>query len=178
MAILSYATLLHFNPDLFDDLQVPTQITGTEVQDMILLKSMELEALYPDPDAAQEAIGIWSAARIHTWQKIADALYKTYDPFINFTRDEVRTIEYDPNLENTITGSGRGFNSATMVDRNVTTELNQGRSVTTDRFHSEGDSAMYTPTDVASKETDMRLKHDIISIIVGEFLENFCLLIY
>jgi hypothetical protein len=180
MAILSYETLYHFDNDLFDGLELPTQLTSDEddVINAILWKSMELEALYPDPDVAKQIIEIWSKSRVHSWQRIADALYKNYDPFVNFTRDETRRTEYRPNLTNTTTGNGRGFNSNTMVERAKTTETNTGNAATIDTFHSEGDSAMFTPTDIAGKETELRAKFDLINIIVSEFLNNFCLMIY
>lgn len=180
MAILNYDTLLDFDNDLFTGLVLPTQLTddtGTVIAN-ILWKSMELEALYPDPTTAKIAIGVWSEARLYTWQRMADALYNAYNPFVNFTRDESRRIEYRPNLTNTSTDQGRGFNSATMVERQKATETQTGNAATIETFHSQGDSAMFTPTDIAGKETELRAKYDLINIITNEFLNEFCLMIY
>ena len=178
MAILSYETLYYMDNSVFDNFHVPTQITKADLVNNMLFESMELEALYPDPAIFKQVLGIWSTARIDSWQKIADALYKNYDPFVNFTRDETRRTEYRPNLTNTSTGEGRGFNSATMVEREKAVETQTGNAATIESFHSQGDSALYTPTDVAKKETELRLEYDVIKIITREFLSRFCLMIY
>jgi len=191
---VSYEAIYDVRPDIFDEMQLPTQLTATDVVNNILLDSMELEALYPDPDVIKKAVGIWSKARIHTWQKIADALYKNYDPFVNFTRDEQRTVTQTRNLAGSATDSGtdtsknsaRSYDSNTLVEREKD-ELQHGKKTDTtdtgtivneDHFHSEGDSAMYTPTDIAGKETKLRLDYSVIQIIVREFIEKFCLLVY
>ena len=178
MAILSYEAIFDIDPSIFDGLQVPTQLTKDDVVNNILLDSMELETLYPDPDVIKSAVEIWSKARIKSWQCIADALYKNYDPFVNFTRDETRRTEYRPNLTNTNTGSGKGYNDADFVEREKVVEKSEGNAATIESFHSQGDSALYTPTDVAQKETELRIKYDIISIITREFINKFCLMIY
>lgn len=178
MAILSYDTLYYLEPDIFDGLQVPTQLTKADVVNNILLESMELETLYPDPHVIKQAVEIWSKARIRSWQRIADALYKDYDPFINFTRDEERTTEYTRGLDTAVTGSARGYNDNTMVDREKAVTNETGGATTHEYFHSQGDSALYTPTDVAEKETLLRIKFDIINIITREFLNRFCIMLY
>ena len=178
MATVSYDAFYTLDPTIFDDLQVPTQIDKYDLIDNILFESMELEALYPDPAVIKKAVEIWSKARIHSWQRIANALYKNYDPFINFTRDETRRSEYRPNLTNTNTGSGKGYNDAAFVEREKVVQEQKGNSATIETFHSEGDSAMYTPTDVADKETTLRIKYDVINIITREFINRFCIAVY
>ena len=191
---VSYAALYYVQPDIFDGLQLPTQLNAADVKQLILLDTMELEALYPDPDVIKEAVGIWSRNRVHSWQKIADALYKNYDPFVNFTRDESRTITENRDLygsatnsgKDTSENSGKAYDSGTYTGR-TKDELTHGKKVNTtdtgrvtteEYYHSQGDSAMYTPTDIAAKETKLRIDNDIISIIVREFIERFCLMVY
>jgi len=178
MAILSYETLYDYDNTIFDDMQVPTQITKADLVNNILFETMELEALYPDPDVIKKALEIWSKARITAWQRIADTLYKNYDPFINFTRDETRRTEYRPNLNTTNTGSGKGYNDAAFVEREKMVQAQTGNAATIDTFHSQGDSALYTPTDVADKEVTLRLKYDLIHIITREFINKFCIMLY
>lgn len=226
MAIVSYNTFYTLDPTIFDNLVVPTQINKNDLIENILLETMELETLYPDPDVISKAVEIWSKNRLHSWQRIADALYNTYNPFVNFTRDELRTStytpgltttdrkeytpgltntdseQYMPNLTDTNTGSGKGYNDAAFVEREkvvqqktggattttthseagkaetVDTHTEAGKAETVETFHSQGDSAMYTPTDVAAKETDMRIKYDIINIITREFINRFCIMVY
>lgn len=94
----------------------------------------------------------------------------------------------------TTTASGRDNTAATLIDRTaertqhgrkIETEDNgtirhddTGTLHTLETFHSEGDSALYTPTDVARKEVELRAEYDIINIIVQEFKSRFCLCVY
>lgn len=196
MAILSIDALYDVDNTIFSGLQLPTQLEENRdnVIENILLESFELEILYPDPEVMAKAIEIWSKSRVYTWQKIADALYKGYDPFINFTRDERREHEETRNLAGSAANSGKdkninsgkGFNSNqfTSRERDVlehgrrTDTTDTGTIKTVETFHSQGDSALYTPTDVAKKETELRLALDLQKIITNEFINRFCLMIY
>lgn len=240
---LSVLGIYNLYPQIWDDLQLPTQLSSAAMKqaliDDIMLETAELEVLYPDADILKYAIGNWSKLRLHTWQKIADALYHTYDPFINFTRDEQRTVtetrnlagtedlsnhaeeKYDNitdqlikdhteirNLASSLTTSATAFDSTNLAvtgkqdgtdtgtDRNAGSDTNTktgskfnsnildkdttdtGTITTEDYFHSQGDSAMYTPTDIAGKEMDMRVAHDIIELIKMEFKTRFCIMVY
>ena len=94
----------------------------------------------------------------------------------------------------TTTASGRDNTAATLIDRTAERtqhgrkiETEDNGTITTDdtgtltsieTFHSQGDSALYTPTDVARKEVELRAEYDIINIIVQEFKARFCLCVY
>lgn len=240
---LSVLGIYKSHPDLWDNLHLPTQLNTAAMKealiDDIMLETCELETIYPDYEILKYAIGSWSTLRLHTWQKIADALYHQYDPFINFTRDENRTVtetrnlagsedlsnhaeeKYDNikdvlakdhtetrNLASSVTTSATAFDSNALAvtgkqdgtdtgtDRNAGTDTNTktgskfnsnildrdttdtGTITTEDYFHSQGDSAMYTPTDIAGKEMDMRAAHDIIELIKMEFKTRFCIMVY
>ena len=174
MAMLSILALYNWDNSIFDAMVLPDQIDKDVLVQNILLECAELEILYPNPDLMREAIGSWSLKRYHAWDKLQTVLYEDYDPFINIKRDEVRTIEYDPNLTQTI--STNAFNDGTGTERD---QVHQGgRSVTTERFHVEGDSAITDAQDVAVKESKLRLEYDLYKIIIEEFQQRFCLLVY
>lgn len=226
---LSVMGIYNANADLFDDLALPTQLTTLkdDIVDNICLETAELEVLYPDKDILKYAIGSWSRLRLHTWQKIADALYKDYDPYVNFTRDETRTRTETRDLagtkdiettntdtynnitdartigtDDTVTNKATAFDSNTLAtvaqqegDTDVTdTNIKSGSlgsagshdedttdtgTITwEDTFHSQGDSALYTPTDVAEKEFLMRAMCDVIEYIKMEFKTRFCIMVY
>lgn len=206
--------LFDLNPDLFSEMSLPTQLTNPEaVTDAIILECLELTVVYPDPVFMQKAIKIWSRSRLHAWQKIADALYKNYDPFINFTRDERRENTETRNLAGSETRDLAGsetrdldgnsvrktaaYNENTAgdytprerletEDNGSITTTDTGTRATTDTgtikhvetFHSQGDSAMYTPTDIARKEFELRTNCDIIALIVKEFKQKFIVCVY
>ena len=254
MAKITLIGLFNFDPTIFNKINLPEQIDAQTVVDSILFNCGEFEVLYPNPDVFAEAVNFWSKGKLHSWEKIANALYHEYNPFINFTRDERRETDYTPNLLNTRTPNlkteteldntntrtadltntrtpnittettptdttqtdvgawnegglqtkekitrggkitntetGSEVNKETGTDTNRSvgndtitqsgneTNLQSGNAKTVETFHSEGDSAMYTPTDVAKKEAELRLTFDMIDIIVDSFKQNLVLTLY
>lgn len=251
---------------IFDELMLPTQFSDpTVITNRLLLDTMELEVLYPDPDVFKEALGIYSKSRIPSWQKLADDMYHAYDPFINFTRDETRTVEVERDLEQvrtanltdqrtadltdaktlnlsdaetknltdterknlassdtkttsrnawngtapgtlvtaeqesdsgsetgtdtfTHTGTDTTLRTGTDTDKHTGTDTmkhsgtdsntDTGTITTTETFHSQGDSAMYTPTDIARKEWELRAEFSVIEYIIADIKTHFCLMVY
>lgn len=160
--LLDIMALYNHDQTLFSAFQVPTSITWVEhgpdgdtthtetipytkqnIVDNILLECAELEVVYPDSDYMKLAIGTWSAKRLYTWQRIADVLFRKYDPFVNINRHEWRTTKEDRDLaksetrdlagsetrdlagtnDSTVTGNVNAFNdsSANGVQRDVVT---------------------------------------------------------
>lgn len=197
-AFLTIDGLYSWDPQLFSGLQLPTQFSSdpTMITDRLILDTMSLEVMYPDPDTFKKALQIFSKSRLHKWQKITDALYHVYDPFINFTRDETRTITETRDLEANRTDNLQSAGTeqvaawdnqtSTLTDRGKNTLNNtgtqkftdEGTITTEDVFHSEGDSALFTPTDVAKKEFELRALDDAISFIVNDIRDRFCLTVY
>lgn len=217
-AYITIDGLLDWDPDLFEDLSLPTQFAEAPeiITDQLVLETMSLEVLYPNPAIFKKALKIFSRSRLQRWQKITDALYHVYDPFINFTRDETRTITETRDLEanrtdnlqsqetRNLAGSmtntnqiaawdnqssaltDREKNTGNSTDTGTDTIANTGTQKTTDEgtivkedvFHSEGDSALFTPTDVAKKEFELRAMDDAISYIVHDIRDHFCLTVY
>lgn len=233
-AYITIDGLLDWDPDLFEDLSLPTQFAEDPdiITDQLVLETMSLEVLYPNPAIFKKALKIFSRSRLQRWQKITDALYHVYDPFINFTRDETRTITETRDLEanrtdnlqsqrtdnltsletrnlagsanntkqvaawdnqtssltdrekdtasSTDTGTDQIANTGTQTTANTGTQktTDEGTVVTEDVFHSEGDSALFTPTDVAKKEFELRAMDDAISYIVHDIRDHFCLTVY
>lgn len=207
MAILSIYGLIVLKNDptfnIFSELMLPTQFAGEEdmITDRLLLDTMELEVLYPDPDVFKNALGIYSKSRLNSWQKLADDMFHAYDPYINFTRDEVRgtkvthdlTDQRTDNLANSNTETVKrnawdGSAANTMVtaeqvedsgsNTGTQTTDHTGTLTTEDYFHSQGDSAMYTPTDIAEKEWKLRATYSVVEFIVADIKTHFCLMVY
>lgn len=204
---------------IFDNLQLPTQITdATVLTNRLMLDTMELEVLYADPDTFKLALGIYSASRLPSWQKLADDMYHAYDPYVNFTRDEARvnTITRDlvdnriDNLQskrtaaltngNTRTVSRNAWDGSTVGSMTPAEQIadtgslaggtdtynntgnqsntQQGTIKSEDYFHSQGDSAMFTPTDIARKEFELRAEYSVIEYILADIKTHFCLMVY
>ena len=174
MATMTLIGLYNFDNTLFDNMVLPEQLDFETVKNSLLMTCAEFEPLYASADALKTAIEYWSKGKLHSWNKIANALFHEYNPFINFTRDEVRTTESE--FENDSINSVSAWNENSMQEKDKTDS--DGKSKTVETFHSQGDSAMYTPTDVAKKETELRITFDLIDIIIDSFKNTLVLQIY
>ena len=179
---MSIYGLYYYRPDLFDDMLLPDDIDKDTLIANIMMECAEMTILYPNADMMKEAIGYWSKARLHTWEKMDVVLYENYDPFINIKRDETRTILYEPNLKDSGTNitSVNAWNDSTGTTRDtVKSDASQtGSAKTTETFHVEGDSAITDAQDVLEKEYKVRAKYDLYAFIVNDFRSRFCLMIY
>ena len=169
-AYISILTLLQYDEDLFENLQLPSVLDKDVFINELVAETAELEVIYPDPEIMSQMIGNWSASRIHSWEKIATVLYEEYDPFVNIKRDEVRTIESSGESENGVSA----WNQSDYTNR----DRNTGSSLVKETFHVEGDSAITDAQDVARKEVDLRMKADLFRIILNDFKARFCLAVY
>ena len=170
MAWLSVLGLYHYDNDLFNELSLPEEIDRSDFIMNLLAECAELEVIYPDGEIMRQMIGAWSRSRLETWERIAAVLYEDYDPFVNINRDEVRTIT----TEGTQTEQVSAWDSTAFANRGK----NSGESTVTEHFHVEGDSAITDAQDVARKEVDLRMKYDLYRIIIEDFRNRFCLLVY
>lgn len=181
-ATLSIYGLYKYDNTIFDNMMVPDVINKDDLINNIILDCAEMQLLYPDASMMKDAIGIWSNARIHAWNRMAIVMYEDYDPFINIKRDEVREITQDRNLhdDGTSTNKVSGWNEDGYVDKELNNvNSSQTGSVTTrETFHVEGDSAITDAQDVAKKEMELRDKYDLYKYIINDFRNKFCLSIY
>lgn len=218
--LLDIMALYNHDQTLFSAFQVPTSITWVEhgpdgdtthtetipytkqnIVDNLLLECAELEVVYPDADYMKLAIGVWSAKRLYTWQRIADVLYRKYDPFINIKRREWRETVEDRDLaksetrdlagsetrdlagtnDSTVTGNVNAFNdsSANGVQRDkVTTDQDTTDTGTVDTTDTGTvdytDTGTVTTTDDYHIEGDSAIRdaQDIIRLEVQQRLAN------
>ena len=179
---ISILGLYHINPALFNGMRLPASLSLATFVDNLLMEYAELEVVYPDPEFMQDAIERWSKMRIHAWEKMETVLYEDYDPFINIKRDEVRTITEDRNLKGTgmTTGQVSAWNDDGFTDRarDNSNSTQTGTVTTTEHFHVEGDSAITDAQDVLKKEMQVRIEYDLYRLILAEFKERFCILVY
>lgn len=198
--LLDIMALYNHDNTLFSAFQVPTSITWVEhgpdgdvthtesipytkqnIIDNILLECAELEVVYPDSDYMKLAIGTWSTKRLYTWQRIADVLYRKYDPFVNMNRHEWRETVEDRDLaksetpdltdeethdlagtnDSTVTGNVNAFNdsSANGVQRDkVTTDQDTSDTGTLTTTHTG--SVDYTDTGTVTTTDDYHIEGD------------------
>ena len=175
---LSLLGLYNWDNTIFDGLKLPSELDKEELVNNLLMELAELTILYTDSDFMKKAISSWSSIRLHTWERMAKVLYEDYDPFINIKRDEVRTIVQERDLMGTGNTKVNAWETNTPQDQNSSETTDTGTIKTTETFHVEGDSAITDAQDVLKKELDVRLQYDMYRIIIEEFKQRFCLLIY
>lgn len=138
-ATLSVLGLYNFDSSLFDDMAYPSGFTSDEKQTVvgnILMECAELEFLFPDFNAAKQAIGIWSRLNVAVWERIFTAANLEYNPIENYNRTELETIADD----RTDTHSGNDVTRSSGVDSRALTS-------TKTETHSGSDSKQISSTD-------------------------------
>lgn len=110
MSKISVLGLYKYDQSLFDNLQLPDGFTAddrTTLINNLLMECAEFECTYPNFDFCKAAIGFWSKARLHVWQKLYATMFFEYNPIWNKdgTITETRTKEYSGAKSGTVTSS-------------------------------------------------------------------------
>ena len=165
--------------------------------DNLLLQLAELEVIYPDTDVMKEAIARWSATRIKEWDKLNLTLYLEWNPLYNYDRTEEWTDgengsgtdngSVEGSGTNTSTGSVAGFNSTTLVDNSKTAVSgNSTQSTTSSNSYSKNSTHNgtvkgnigVTTSDQMVAQFRETVKFNIYDVIIDEFKQRFCLMVY
>lgn len=203
-ATLSFNGMLNVYPDLFSGLQVPTSIDKNSVVNALLLDTMELEVLIPNPKIMQQALSIYSVQMLPSWTRYANAMGLDYNPLDtdNHTRElQHQGVDHStrtPNLTTTGQNNGQdenirqvvGFDSAQFqnAEKN-TTSLGTGNTVTSSGTDSTEASNSYTDTETLTgragrsaqelvQEEIALAQENVTAKIVNDIKGQFCLLVY
>ena len=176
---ISVLGMWHFNNALFDKLTVPAQIDKQDVVDTILMECAELPVVYTNWDVLQGAIGLLSKRRLHAWERMATALFEDYNPLHNFDRYEELGDEESTSSSGTAdsVNTVNGYNGDAERDRQNTTGNSNTKRSNNHRGHLYGNIGVTTIAQMLEGELEIR-KQDLISIIVREFKENLCIMVY
>lgn len=168
---LSIRGLYYWDNSIFDDFSLPANISAETVCSLILAECGELETLYPDPDYFKNILKYWSESKLPAWNKIKEALWDTdYNPTLNYSKQ----TEHRGNGSSTSTDSVKGYNETAFVDSNKNNSSDNNyykRTVT-------GNIGIQSMSKLISEEVEMRQKLDLIDIIVNDFKQRFCILVY
>lgn len=165
--------------------------------DLLLMQLAELEVVYPDPDFMRQAIARWSRSRITEWEKLNLTIYLKWNPIHNYDRTEEWTDGEQGSGENqssdTVTGNGTntqsvaGFNSTTLVDSGKTvansSSSREGNGTnsynkTVTRKGSVKGNIGVTTADKMVAQYRKTAKFNIYDVIIEEFKERFCIMVY
>ena len=165
--------------------------------DNLLLQLAELEVIYPDTDVMREAISRWSATRIKEWDKLNLTLYLEWNPLHNYDRTEEWTDGEDGSGTSTGNSSASGTNTSTdsVAGYNSTTLVDNGKTVSTGNSKQDSTSSNsynknathsgtvkgnigVTTSDKMVAQFRETVKFNIYDVIIDEFKQRFCLMVY
>lgn len=181
MENLSILGLYRWNPNIFDDMKIPDNVSRETLVNNLLSECAEFEMLYPDPDFCKFAIDNWSAKMYDEWAKLAATTQLEYNPLSNHTVEETETGKNttSPNITTTTTNSALPFDGTALVNREKTV-TQQGGSNVNDSVVTRKRSGMeggVTAQGLIKKERDIA-RFDIYDEIIKDFKKRFCLLVY
>ena len=125
MSLLTVEGLYNYDNTLFDGFNVPEGLVKEIAIDAILMRTRELEILYPDFTYMKNRITIWSNKYQITWKKLYDTTVLEYNPIENYDRIEDWTDTDDETTssarDNTIksTSTNEIINSVNVTDQNT-----------------------------------------------------------
>lgn len=88
MSLLTVEGLYNYDNTLFDGFNVPEGLEKQIAIDTILMRTRELEILYPDFTYLKNHIAIWSNKYQINWKKLYDTTVLEYNPIENYDRME------------------------------------------------------------------------------------------
>lgn len=131
MSLLTVEGLYNYDNTLFDGFNVPEGLVKEIAINAILMRTRELEILYPDFSYMKNRITIWSNKYQINWKKLYDTTVLEYNPIENYDRvenwtdtdDETSTSARDNtrNTTNTVksTSTNEVMNSVNVTDQNT-----------------------------------------------------------
>lgn len=152
-AILSVLGLYNVDNTIFDNMTLPVGMDKQTVIDAIIQDCMELEILYPNPDALKVMIGIWAAREKPTFERVYRAELAEYDPIENYNRHQTDTREIEHSGDDVTVSNRQGQNSGSSSGEAGTTTNSTGREEKT--INSTGQAG--TTTNASGQLTDNNL---------------------
>lgn len=131
MSLLTVEGLYNYDNTLFDGFNVPKGLVKQIAIDAILMRTRELEILYPDFTYMKNRIALWSNKYQINWKKLYDTTVLEYNPIENYDRMEDWTVTDDEtstsardNTRNTTnsvksTSTNEIMNSVNVTDQNT-----------------------------------------------------------
>lgn len=173
-ATLSIRGLYNYDNSLFDNMAIPVGVDKDTLIGNLLLELSELEIIYPSVVTMTRAIQDWSNSRVSSWERILDALSAEYNPIENYDRREdwIDNADSSGGYQNKVAG----FNTADQTDSTSSEQQTKSNSSHSGRIH--GNIGVTMAQQMITAEIDMRANFDIMQIIVNEFKQRFCIMVY
>ncbi len=198
-SFLSVMGMYQYDNTLFNSFALPSSMETMKesIINAICLETQELEVLYASVPTLQFAIGVWCNAMKPIWEKLYATTQLDYNPIENYNRTETITenekrnddlsssTESNSNSENinqNVAFNNQDFsnheknilNTDNQITGSETNKYNTDRSVTT---KTSGNIGVTTSQQMIEQERQVS-EYNITQVIVDDFKQRFCLLIY
>lgn len=174
---LSIMGLYIWDDSIFSLMELPDGVDAETVKQGILLECADLELWLPDWDVMKNAIQLWSRKNLWKWSKMYASTQFVYNPIWN--------------KDGTITETNGGTNTGTVTAENqvsgynVNTYSPESKQTTTpntawteSRTRTEkGNIGIVSTQDMIRQEREVS-DFSIYDMIIRDFKEAFCLLVY
>lgn len=127
MSLLTVEGLYNYDDTLFNGFNVPEGLVKQIAIDTILMRTRELEILYPDFTYMKNRITIWSNKYQINWKKLYDTTVLEYNPIENYDRMEDWTDNDD---ETSTSARDNTRNTTNTVKNTITNEIMNRVNVT------------------------------------------------
>lgn len=188
--IITITALYNYDPTLFDYMRLPSNVDRDTFIENLIGETYELEVIYPDPEIMKSMINKWSLTMINEWRRLDSALEEEYSSIgINEKETETHNLSLDSTGQSNGVSdrSVAGFNSNNVdnlvpssedsSNLNSNTSTKDTGTITRERNIS-GVVNGKTTAELLTKEIEFRSKYDIYSIIIEQFKQRFCLMVY
>lgn len=186
---LSIMGLYIYDDSIFSLMELPDGVEADTVENAILMECADLELWLPDWDVMHDAIQIWSKKNLWKWAKMYASTQFDYNPIWNKDGTTTETLQAADIGSGTNTGTVTAVNEVSGY--NVNTYSPEARSTTTPntawsdnrqkgetRTKTEKGNIGVTSTQQLIKEEREVSDFSIYDLIVRDFKEAFCLLVY
>ena len=186
---ISILGLYNYNNTLFDTLvfpifHIPSPAPANPflpdrdtLISLILEKSADFNALYPDWDFMHFMIGVWSKNCAYMMQKLFESQNYSYNPIHNYDRNSKISRIANSSSGGTLTDSQTAFNTDTFKDTGKRTSSETASGGETVTEETSGNIGVTSTQQMLEQERQVALFkwYDIVS---DDFINKFCVQIY
>lgn len=186
---ISLLGLYQYNDKLFDNLELPPITNPTDkpmtftypdkdvLISVILEKSAEFPALYPDWDFMSYMIGVWSKNCAYMMQKLWTQMLFTYNPIHNYDRNGTITRTTSATSGGTVVGAQTAFNSDTFKDTGKSTSNDSASGSETVTEKLSGNIGVMSTQEMLTREREVAM-FKWYDVVAQDFINKFCVQIY
>ena len=181
--------LYEFDNDLFVNLTMPTITVPADHDPVVVLpskdtlvsvileKSADFPALYPDVDFMKFMIGVWAKNCEYMMRKLWETQMYNYNPIYNYDKTGSISRTSSASSGGTVTGSQTAFNTDSFKDTGKTVSSDSASGSETITESAAGNIGVTSTMQLLQEQRELSMFkwYDIVS---DDFINKFCVQIY